>query len=569
MAVVKDKKDVSVLIETHLPEFVTEKHPKFKKFVEKYYEFMESHQLYFGTSLTFNEFKLVNESDGTSLILQEDGRPDESDGGNPGYPNVSLNGGLQLESDRDTANDANVQFTIGETLTGNTSQATAVVTGIRGNTVAFIKPTNKPSFEYGEKVTGDTSRAYATLANGVVDGTFPTGSIESFRSRGPSAAVRELEESQDIELTNVGLIDQAWKKEFYVNIPQTAAADRRQLLKQMKKVYKSKGNEASFNWVFRTLFAKEDIEFYYPNRDLLRISDGKWILDKSIKILTSSANNTTLFTGRKITGGTSNSTALVERQVTYFAGPIEVTELFLSNIVQGVYAGALTDFMISEIITSEADDNGITAVGTTTGIIQNVTTIIGGTNYIPGDQVIISGGGGKAARARVTSVLDGVVSAITTVDAGDGYSVGDPLNFINEETGGSGAAGTVKTIIKTGEVLKNTNILQVADGGESFRLTAINAADYEGSFSGHNANTHLYGNSSLIFSAEIHPGSEKAISANGSAITAGAYNAVNHILPGDKIAKQASVDTSSLTITQTSKTVTLSSGLTDAEKRDV
>ena len=61
MAVVKDKKDVSVLIETHLPEFVTEKHPKFKKFVEKYYEFIESHQLYFGTSISFNEYKLQPE----------------------------------------------------------------------------------------------------------------------------------------------------------------------------------------------------------------------------------------------------------------------------------------------------------------------------------------------------------------------------------------------------------------------------------------------------------------------------------------------------------------------------
>ncbi len=190
MAVVKDKKDVSVLIETQFPEFITEKHPKFKKFVEKYYEFMESHQLYFGTSFTFHEAKLqMEDASGEEYVLYEDGRPDESDGGNPGYPNVSTFGKLQLESERDTESNANLQFTIGETLTGNISQATAVVTGTKGNTIAFVKTTNKPSFEYGEKVTGDASRAYATLANGVVDGTFPKGSIESFRSRGATAAV--------------------------------------------------------------------------------------------------------------------------------------------------------------------------------------------------------------------------------------------------------------------------------------------------------------------------------------------------------------------------------------------
>ena len=192
----------------------------------------------------------------------------------------------------------------------------------------------------------------------------------------------------------------------------------------------------------------------------------------SIKILKASANNVGVFTGKQLTGSDSKCTALVERQVTYFAGPIEITELFLSNIVQGVVSGVLTDFIIGETVTSDADENGLIAVGTTTGTIQSVTTTIGGTNYVPGNEVVISGGGGKSARARVTSVLDGVVSAVTTVDAGDGYSVGDPLNFINEETGGTGAAGTIKTIIKTGEVLKNTDII------DPYGVTKINVADY-------------------------------------------------------------------------------------------
>ena len=165
MAVVKDKKDTSVLIETQVPEYVTESHPKFKKFIEKYYEFMESQQVYFANTFTFHEPKLQAEDQtGENYLAYEN---DER---------------LQLESDRDTAGNANLQFTIGETLTGNTSEATAVVTGTKGNTIAFIKPTNSASFKYGEKVTGDSSRAYATLSNGVVDGTFPKGSIESFRS---------------------------------------------------------------------------------------------------------------------------------------------------------------------------------------------------------------------------------------------------------------------------------------------------------------------------------------------------------------------------------------------------
>ena len=53
-----DKKDISVLLEGQLPEFVTTNHPKFKKFIEKYYEFMESHELYFD-GITFDGVTLA------------------------------------------------------------------------------------------------------------------------------------------------------------------------------------------------------------------------------------------------------------------------------------------------------------------------------------------------------------------------------------------------------------------------------------------------------------------------------------------------------------------------------
>ena len=58
----------------------------------------------------------------------------------------------------------------------------------------------------------------------------------------------------------------------------------------MKEVYQSKGNENSFTWLFRSLYAKEDVEFYYPKADMSKMSHGKWTLDKSIKILTSDCN---------------------------------------------------------------------------------------------------------------------------------------------------------------------------------------------------------------------------------------------------------------------------------------
>ena len=539
MALVKDKKDVSVLLETQLPEFITQAHPKFKKFIEKYYEFMESHQLYFGSTFRFDDNKLVDESDGTSYFLYEDGAR------------------LQLESERDTAGNANLMFTLGETLTGNTSGATAVVTGTKGNTIAFVKSTSRAGFTYEEKLTGSESRAYGTLANGVVDGIFPAGSVESFRTKAPAAAIRELEQSQDIDTTCEGLIDDAWKKEFYTNVPKTTAADRRQLLKRMIQVYRSKGNEASFGWLFRTIFDKEDIEFYYPKSDMLKMSDGKWALDKSIKIVTSGANNITLFTGRKITGQLSKCTAMVEKQLTSFAGALEVTELTLSDVVQGVVDGELFFFKPNELIISETDTDGLYAEAITSGILQTVTIDVGGTNYIVGDEIHVTGGGGQGARARVASILDSVVEGINVIDSGDGYAVGDPIDFINDGTGGSGAAGQVQTIISTGEILKNSDTIA------GYASKQLSAADYAGTLSGHNVSTHLFGNSSLIFSAGIKASSAKLYGSTGN------YDATAHILAGDRIAKQVSVNTSDVTLTQSVKTVTLSTGLSENEKIDI
>ena len=74
---IKDKKDVSVLLEAQLPEYLTQEHPKFKYFIEKYYEFMESQQVYF-TGFTFNEDRLVldstdgSENAGDKILYEDD-----------------------------------------------------------------------------------------------------------------------------------------------------------------------------------------------------------------------------------------------------------------------------------------------------------------------------------------------------------------------------------------------------------------------------------------------------------------------------------------------------------------
>ena len=100
-------------------------------------------------------------------------------------------------------------------------------------------------------------------------------------------------------------------------------------------------------------------------------------------------------------------------------------------------------------------------------------------------------------------------------------------------------------------ILKNTDLVS------NFSTKQLSTSNFDNTFDGHNANTHLYGNSSLIFSAVIKASSAKYYDSTGN------YNATQHILAGDRIAKKVTLDTTGVTLTQSVKTVTLSSGLSE------
>ena len=69
------------------------------------------------------------------------------------------------------------------------------------------------------------------------------------------------------------------------------------------------------------------------------------------------------------------------------------------------------------------------------------------------------------------------------------------------------------------------------------RAVAINATDYGSTLIEHNSNTHLYGNSSLIFSTGIKASSAKAIATAGAAPATGSYNATTHIIINKPVIK--------------------------------
>ena len=198
---------------------------------------------------------------------------------------------------------------------------------------------------------------------------------------------------------------------------------------------------------------------------MLRLSDGRWTLDKTIKIDNESANNIGSFTGRRIVGGLSNVSALVERTITYQVGATEITELYLSSIDANnasynanTNSPATSFYVNEEVKTTVLDSVGQYAFGNTTGILSDISIVAGGSNYSVGDELQLSGGGGKEAKVKVSSVTDATISTFNITDSGDGYSVGDAISFFNEGTGGSGGSARVQSIVKTANVFIDSQI---------------------------------------------------------------------------------------------------------------
>lgn len=118
--------------------------------------------------------------------------------------------------------------------------------------------------------------------------------------------------------------------EFMKNMPQNLAANEALLFKNIKDFYRAKGSESAFKLLFKILY-DEDITFYYPAQDILRTSDGRWRIDKTLLINPNIAQEE--FTGFYVVRGeTSGASARFEKIVSYIKDNYQVYELFLSYI---------------------------------------------------------------------------------------------------------------------------------------------------------------------------------------------------------------------------------------------
>jgi hypothetical protein len=247
----------------------------------------------------------------------------------------------------------------------------------------------------------------------------------------------ELKTSYDVDLASNFYIEQM-KKEFLPYFPEITTLDSRKFIKFASQFYKSKGTPESLKFLFKALY-NEEIDVFYPKDDILRTSDGKWVLPLALRIDTDDLN--ILNTDNCIlTGQTSKSTALIEKAVSSIDRQLGISyiELYVSNvkrrfqtgeIVSATYNDGENDITVTgKLIGSlsqikiDPDNRGLfyREFSTTTGYPGDPVTIVGGLNPVSNTPI------GAVAHVGTTTI--GGITDITVTNPGFGFRnpIADP-----------------------------------------------------------------------------------------------------------------------------------------------
>jgi len=244
-------------------------------------------------------------------------------------------------------------------------------------------------------------------------------------------AVRSLYDNQDIDRTVNDFIEY-FRREFMIQIPSSALADKALLAKHIREFYRARGSQESYKFLFRVLYNKEP-DFYYPGDDILRASDGRWIQEVKVRVAEPFNVNPQTLETQRVIGEISGARATILSTQRLIVSGITVYDLTLENVV-----GTFVD---GERIIGENQTDYAT-VNSQIGSLKEISIISGGAGHNVGDSVEISGAGStRVAEGRVTAITNDSAITAKLITRGSGYTYGGARVIA---TGGSGRGFSAK-----------------------------------------------------------------------------------------------------------------------------
>ncbi len=378
---------VSNLIDGQVPDYIQADHPIFVDFLRQYYKFLESAQI----TITGTVDQVLLETASTSFLTLD------------GTDRFSSN-----DSSKIVFEDSTGKFEVGETITGGTSKATAKIL-VDDNETLYISANQK--FKEGETITGGTSGATSTLVK--------------YRAN-PVQNIQQLFEYADPDNTVDHFLD-AFRDSFMESIPTSLASgvSKRNLIKQIRDLYAAKGTSEGHKLFFRILLGQE-AEIYYPEKDMLRLSDGNWSKPIIIRCTSDTLGAVPAdMVGKNITGSSSGTKAQIISEFTFQQGRENIVEFSLrEDTIKG------SGFTISETFTGISETADINMQFTIQGIVTNISVTDSGLLYNKGDSLTIDAAiGNGSVTAEVSEITSGGISDVFVESSGTGYKVGDAIKF--------------------------------------------------------------------------------------------------------------------------------------------
>jgi len=270
-------------------------------------------------------------------------------------------------------------------------------------------------------------------------------------------SIKQVNTYYDVDLT-IDDFSAYLYKTFLKLIPEDAIVDKDLILKNIKDFYRARGTEKAARFFMRALFG-EEIDFYYPKKDILKASDGKWYIQKSLRVndtMVESVADDSLtalehFIGIQIRGSSSNTTALVERVDRFYEQGTLIDELVISNI-DGTFENGET------VSGSWNDVESVKSISANifSGILNTITIVNGGTGYSVGNPVILLSNTGSGACAYIAQVSTGNISALSIYQSMGGAGYQNTDNVVAFGGGGSGFSGYVSHVDTSEQYHPNT-----------------------------------------------------------------------------------------------------------------
>lgn len=225
--------------------------------------------------------------------------------------------------------------------------------------------------------------------------------------------LKNLKNYNNLETAIDSFIDQFFK-EIGSDIPVNNLLNKKILLQHIVEYYKSKGIEDSYRFLFRILYGKDsadNLNFYYPNRDIIRCSTSSWTQNKTIRIFQLTGNAFDI-KNKSIIGLTSGATAEVENVLQYVLNGKQVFELFLSRLT------IIGEFLPNEVVAASTGESGKIIP-----IISKVSVLNSGSNYVIDDVISITDSTGTNGKITIGEIgLDGEIISLNIIEPGIQYS---------------------------------------------------------------------------------------------------------------------------------------------------